>query len=220
MTEPPARPRRGRLLTAHDIRRLLGALNDCLLDLDSRHHQILVAGGAALALMWEDRSTQHRATRDIDVLEHRFRSPPERRTGAVDLISMRFPKEMVRSIRLIAELEDLPHNWLNTSAAIFTPDGDMRPRLLYQGECLTVQAPCAELLLAMKLYAAREHDLEDATRLAHDAAITEPAELVALVASAYGADAAEASTRFAAQTAQEIQRPATSRSDMDPDADL
>lgn len=96
MTDPPAHPRRGRLLTARDIRRLLDAL-------DSRHHHLLVAGGAALALMWENRAARHRATRDIDAREHRFRAPPERRTCAVDLISMRFPKEMVRAVRLIAD---------------------------------------------------------------------------------------------------------------------
>lgn len=206
MMEPPAHPRRGRLLTAHDIRRLLGALNARLLDVDSRHHHLLVVGGAALALMWENRATGHRATRDIDVLEHRFRAPPDRRTSAVDLISMRFPPEMVRAARLIAQEEDLPHNWLNSSAAIFAPDGDLRPQLLYQGDCLTVQAPCAELLLAMKLHAAREHDLEDAIRLAHDLALTQPAELVALVTSAYGADAAEDSANFAAQTARGAQQ--------------
>ena len=212
--EPPAHPRRGRLLTAHDIRRLLGELNARLLDVDSRHHRILVVGGAALALMWE-----HRGPRDIGVLERRLRALPERRTCAVDLISMRFPPEMVRAIRLVAEAEDLPDNWLSSSAAIFAPDGDLRPQLLYRGDCLTVQAPCAELLLAMKLHAARRHDLDDAIRLAHDAAITQPAELVALVASAYGADAASDSANFAAQTALGAQQFELSRGAPDPNTD-
>ena len=171
--------------------------------------------------MWEEEGAiRGRTTHDIDVLEPRFKAPEERRTGAVDLISMGFPTEIVRSIRLIAQLENLPPAWLNSSAAIFTPDGDLRPQLLYQGDCLTVQAPCAELLLAMKLYAPREHDLEDAIRLAYDVAITEPVELVALVTSAYGADAAEDSANFAARTALGAQRFEISRGDADPNTDL
>ena len=132
---------------------------------------------------------------------------------------MRFPPEMVRAIRLVADAEDLPDNWLSSSAAIFAPDGDLRPQLLYQGDCLTVQAPCAELLLAMKLHAARRHDLEDAIRLAHDVAITQHAELVALVASAYGADAASDSANFAAHTALGAQQFESSRGAADPNAD-
>lgn len=206
MTEPPGHPQRGRMLNAAEIRRLLEALDAILLDEDSSHHHILVVGGAALALMWED-SARDRTTRDIaDVLEHRFRAPPERRTSAVDLISMRFPTEMVNAVRLIAELEDLPDNWLNSSAAIFTPNGDLRPQLLHRGHCLTVESPCPELLLAMKLYARRNHDLMDSIRLAHDLSITRPAELVALVETAYNRDAAEASTNFAAQTALGVQQ--------------
>ena len=127
-------------LGAADIRRLFDRLSSHLRDAASTGHHLMIAGGAALALMWEDRTT-----RDIDVLEHRFRAPPgpdsERRTAAVDYISMRFPAELVRAARLVAEAEGLPRNWLNGAVAIFTPDGDLHPQVLHQSDCITVEAP-------------------------------------------------------------------------------
>ncbi len=153
----------------------------------------MIAGGAALALMWEDRSTH-----DIDVLEHRFRAPAsagsQTRTAAVDFISMRFPAELVRAARLIAEAEGLPRSWLNGAVAIFTPAGDLQPQVLFHRDCLTVEAPSPAVLLAMKLHAARDQDLQDAVRLARELNITDPDHLLALVANAYGPDAVTADT--------------------------
>ena len=76
-------PNGGRL-DATAIRRLLSSVSSHLRQAQSFNHHLMVVGGAALALMWEDRSTF-----DVDVLEHRFKAPPdpvtaERRTGAVD----------------------------------------------------------------------------------------------------------------------------------------
>ena len=59
------------LLGAADIRRLFDELSSHLNDAGSTGHHLMIAGGAALALMWQDRLTH-----DIDVLEHRFRGPP------------------------------------------------------------------------------------------------------------------------------------------------
>ena len=181
------------LLGAADIRRLFDKLSSHLSDAGSPGHYLMIAGGAALALMWQDRLTH-----DIDVLEHRFRAPPnpdsERLTTAVDFISMRFPAELVRAARLVADTEGLPRNWLNGAVAIFTPSGDLHPQVLHQSDCLTVEAPSPTVLLAMKLHAARPLDFEDAARLARDTAITDPDQLLRLVADAYGADAATADT--------------------------
>ena len=181
------------LLGAADIRRLFDRLSSHLSDAGSTGHHLMIAGGAALALMWEDRLTH-----DIDVLEHRFRAPPdtdaERLTTAVDFISMRFPAELARAARLVADAEGLPRNWLNGAVAIFTPAGDLHPQVLHQSDCLTVEAPCPAALLAMKLHAARPLDLQDAARLARHTAITDPDHLLGLVADAYGADAATAET--------------------------
>ena len=180
-------------LGAADIRRLFDQLSSHLRDAGSTGHHLMIAGGAALALMWEDRTTH-----DVDVLAHRFRAPPEpdseRRTTAVDFISMRFPAELARAARLVADAEGLPRNWLNGAVAIFTPAGDLHPQVLHQTDCLTVEAPSPTMLLAMKLHAARSLDLQDAARLARDTQITDPDQLLALVSDAYGADAATAET--------------------------
>ena len=181
------------LLGAADIERLFDALSSHLREADSTGHHLMIAGGAALALMWQDRLTH-----DIDVLEHRFRAPPdpdaERRTTAVDFISMRFPAELARAARLVADDEGLPRNWLNGAAAIFTPAGDLHPQVLHRSDCLTIEAPSPSVLLAMKLHAARPVDLQDAARLVRDTQITYPDELLELVTNAYGADAATAET--------------------------
>ena len=162
-----------------------------LRDAGSSGHHLIIASGAALALMWEDRTTH-----DIDVLEHRFRVPPEpeRRTTAVDFISMRLSAEVARAARLVADAEGLPPNWLNGAVAVFTPGCELHPQVLHRSDCLTVEAPCAAVLLAMKLYAARDWDLQDAARLARDTQITDPDQLLALVADAYGTDVATAET--------------------------
>ena len=152
----------------------------------------MIAGGAALVLMWQDRTTH-----DIDVLEHRIRTPPseadtERRTTAVDFISMRIPAELAHAARLVAESEGLRRNWLNGAAAIFTPAGELDPQVLHQTEDLTVAAPSPGVLLAMKLYAARDWDLQDAVRLARDTQVTDLDQMLAMVVDAYGAAAATA----------------------------
>ncbi len=189
-----------RQLDAADIEYLFDCLSSHLRKAGSTGHHLMIAGGAALALMWQDRTTH-----DIDVLEHRFKAPPhqddQRRTAAVDFISMRFPAELARAARLVAEVEGLPRNWLNGAVAIFTPGCDLDPQVLHRSDCLTIEAPCATVLLAMKLHAARDQDLQDAARLARDTAITDPDQLLALVADAYGTDAATADTALFADRA-------------------
>ena len=216
---PPILP--DRQLGAGDIRRLFDQLSSHLRDAGSTGHHLMIAGGAALALMWEDRTTH-----DIDVLEHRFRAPPEeadseRRTTAVDFISMRFPAELGRAARLVAVAEGLRRNWLNSAVAIFTPAGEFQPQVLHQTDCLTVEAPSPTVLLAMKLHAARALDLQDAARLARDTQITDPDHLLALVADAYGADAVTAETEdFAHRALSLAQGETRARRHHPPDREL
>ena len=189
---PPIPP--DRQLDAAEIRRLLDRLSSHLREAGSTGHHLMIVGGAALALMWEDRTTH-----DVDVLADRSRAPQRpvpagRRTPSVDLISMRFTPEMARAARLVAEAEGLPRNWLNGAVAIFAPAGDLQPQILHRSDCLTVEAPSPAVLLAMKLHAARGQDLADAARLAREAGFSDPDEMLALVADAYGADAATAHT--------------------------
>ena len=198
-TGPPIPP--DRQLDATDIGYLFDCLSSHLHEAGSTGHHLMIAGGAALALMWADRTTH-----DVDVLEHRFRAPPhhqdaERRTAAVDFISMRFPAELATAARRVAEAEGLPRNWLNGAVAIFTPGCDLHPQVLHQSDCLTIEAPSARVLLAMKLHAARDQDLQDAARLARYTATTDPEQLLDLVANAYGTDAATSHTAIFADRA-------------------
>lgn len=206
-------------LGAGDIRRLFDQLSSHLRDAGSTGHHLMIAGGAALALMWDDRTTH-----DVDVLEHRFRAPPqpdsERRTTAVDFISMRFPAELARAARLVADVEGLRPNWLNGAAAIFTPAGELHPQVLHQTDCLTVEAPSPTVLLAMKLHAARALDLQDAARLARDTNITDPDHLLALVANAYGTDAVTAATDDFAHRALSLAHNTRNRRHHPPDRGL
>ena len=211
---PPIPP--DRQLEAAEIRRLLDLLSSHLAETGSTGHHLMISGGAALALMWEDRTT-----RDIDVLTARSQGsqalqgpvPAGRRTPSIDLISMRFTPEMARAARLVAEAEGLPRNWLNGAVAIFAPAGDLQSRVLHQSDCLTVEAPSPTVLLAMKLHAARGQDLSDAARLARDAGISDVDEMLALVADTYGADAVTADTSAFAERALALGAPLDHRPD-------
>ena len=187
-------------LDAATVRHLFDQLSSHLRSAGSYNHSLTIVGGAALALLWEDR-----LTRDVDVLEHRFRwavgSEGGRRTRAVDFISMRIPVDLARAVQLVAETENLPWNWLNEAAAIFTPVCDLEPQTLYRSDCLVVASPSRRVLLAMKLHAGREVDLEDAARLADDTAITDAEQLLGLVAHAFGPDAVTYDTELFAERA-------------------
>ena len=209
---PPIPP--DRQLDAAEIRRLLDRLSSHLREAGSAGYHLMIVGGAALALMWEDRTTH-----DVDVLADRSGAPRRhvpagRRTPAVDLISMRFTPEIARAARLVAEAEGLPRNWLNGAVAIFAPAGDLQPQILHRSDCLTVEAPCPAMLLAMKLHAARGQDLADAARLARDAGVSDPGEMLELVAGAYGADAVTADTSDFVESALSLAFP----QDRGPDA--
>jgi hypothetical protein len=70
-------------------------------------------------------------------------------------------------IRRIAEAMGsdlaLEPDWLNDAAKGFMPGPDDAPTTVFESESLLVQAPSAEYLLAMKLFASRgERDLDDA----------------------------------------------------------
>ena len=98
---PPIPP--DQQLQAAQIQRLLDLLSSHLREAGSTGHHLMICGGAALALMWEDRTT-----RDIDVLTAQSQAPrgaepAGRRTPSVDLISMRFtPEERRFPVRAVA----------------------------------------------------------------------------------------------------------------------
>lgn len=181
------------ILTAPVIRRLFDMVSSHLRDAKSFNHHLTIAGGAALALRWDDRFTH-----DVDVLEHRFRYQSQtlgtRSTGEVDFVSMKLPAEMERAASLVSEAERLPRNWLNGAVAVFAPAGDLQLEVLYRNDWLTVESPGPRILLAMKLHAGRDRDLHDASRLIREARITQPRRLLGLVAKVYGEEAVTADT--------------------------
>ena len=86
----------------------------------------------------------------------------------------------------VAARHDLPADWLNDGAKGFTPDLAYDGTVVYQGKALTVSVPAGRYLLAMKLFSARETDLDDAVFLGHQCGITTANKLLDLVTEAYG----------------------------------
>ena len=102
-------------------------------------HIVILAGGSLLA--WHGLRS---STRDVDTLRH------------VD-------PELATAVTEVAQVHGLSPGWLNHQAAMFTPATllaadcttlDKHPRLLVLG------APLDQVFL-MKLYAARDRDLDD-----------------------------------------------------------
>ncbi len=197
MTGPPSAEQG--LLTAALIRTLFDDLSSNLRQAGSSNHHMMIAGGAALALRWGDR-----LTRDVDVLDHRLRwqgrSHGERHTATVDFISMRFPAELLSAADLVAAARGLRSNWLNNAVGLYTPACDLQAEVLYRSDQMTIEAPGPRVLLAMKLHARRDRDLEDAARLIRETNIADPERLAGLVAAAYGPAAVTTATeRFASR---------------------
>ena len=120
-------------LTAEDIRRAFAALSTELGDRGERA-QIVVAGGAALVLLFNARET----TKDVDAY---FVQPD--------------PPRIREAAARVARQLDLPDDWLNDAAKgyfVAISEGDV----LYQSASLMVRAVTIEQLLGMKLAAWRD----------------------------------------------------------------
>lgn len=103
--------------------------------------RIHVVGGVALALAWEDRRT----TRDVDAL---FETD---RHGV-----------LVEEIHDVAAELGLPASWLNEQATFYAPaDYRSHEGTVYDGSYLQVAVASAEVVLAMKVRAARPTDVDD-----------------------------------------------------------
>ncbi|WP_052593060.1 DUF6036 family nucleotidyltransferase [Luteipulveratus mongoliensis] len=150
-----------RELPPDEIRDLLADLGDRLQDQDI-HATVYVVGGAAIAL----RHSRSRTTQDVDAAIE-----PER--------------EVLAIARDIAQERDLPPNWLNSSAGPYIPPRAMDGVHAEQLGGLTVQIAPAEHLLAMKLAAGRERDIDDLLLLADELGITTAEEAVDVVAQVY-----------------------------------
>ncbi len=124
--------------------------------------EVFLVGGAAMALAYDSR----RATRDVDAVFQ--------------------PKEEVYAAAVaVAARHDLPDDWLNDGVKGFLPGNDPRARPVYESEALRVDVASPQYLLAMKLLAARESDVDDIVVLYRLCGFTSAAEGLDLVESVY-----------------------------------
>lgn len=125
-------------------------------------HELLVVGGAALAMRWEDRLS-----------------------ADVDVVDVPIPPELQEAIRTVAARHDLAAGWLNHSAAGFAPNMQADDAVVYRGARLVVRVAGADYLLAMKLRASRPDDLRDAVQLAAETGRTTRESLYELISEGY-----------------------------------
>lgn len=149
------------LLDREQVRRLFDELSDELGRRGARG-EIFMVGGAAMALAYDAR----RVTRDIDAVFQ--------------------PKEEVyAAAATVAARHDLPDDWLNDGVKGFLPGDDPQARPVYESEALRVDVASPQYLLAMKLLAAREQDVDDITLLYRLCGFASVAEGLDLVESVY-----------------------------------
>ncbi|MCL2455025.1 MAG: DUF6036 family nucleotidyltransferase [Micrococcales bacterium] len=128
--------------------------------------EMFVVGGAAMALVYDDRRT----TVDIDAILH--------------------PRDVVlREAATMAEEMGLPTGWLNDAVVeMMPPVDDDSPRAVGEFGGLSVSVASPEYLLAMKAMVSRKSpsDLEDAARLCVTLGITKEARLERVVRRYFG----------------------------------
>ena len=94
--------------------------------------------------------------------------------------------EVLAAAKTVAERNGLDDNWLDLEAAQFVPRGDeVRAKTVYDSTGIVVTGASAEYLLAMKVFAAREPDLQDIKHLAGVLGIDEACDAVRICERAY-----------------------------------
>lgn len=127
------------------------------------HSEILVAGGAAIAFWWNDK-----------------------RTWDVDVVVDGFPHYLSDAIEIVAERQALHLRWMNNAATgIRLPALELNRMRVFNGENISIFLPDMQYVLAMKLYAHRDKDFEDAVFLARETKKTTAEELEVLFGKAY-----------------------------------
>jgi len=145
-------------LSKEDIKKYLRQLNAMLKD-ENKHGEIVLVGGAALALVFNARNS----TRDIDA----WFGPKE---------------EMRHMISAIAKNNDLPQDWLNDGAKSYITS-KMNKNVYEEHSNLIVYNVDAEGLLAMKLTAHRPNskDMEDSVFLMKAINVERQEEIFAII---------------------------------------
>jgi hypothetical protein len=130
---------------------------------------VFVFGGAAMVLGFDARP----ATRDVDAVWHPHTAVLE------------------EAWEVAAEF-DLPRSWLNDQASAYLPSGVRSgDAIVFDGAALRVSLASAELLLAMKVRAARKGDLADVRLLADRLGLSAASDVVALAESVFNEPVAQ-----------------------------
>ena len=138
------------------IRQLFDELSAALEARGVRGHVYLVVGGALITGYGGDRTRK-----DVGV----------RIDEAKD--------EVLAAAKTVAERNGLDDNWLDLEAAQFVPRGDeVRAKTVYDSPGIVVTGASPEYLLAMKVFAAREPDLQDIKHLAGMLGIDEASDAI------------------------------------------
>ena len=130
------------LLNARRIGELFQALDTKLDDVSIRNHvELVVVGGAAVALRWNRRRT----TYDVDVVAE-----------GIPAVFW----DVAAAVGRDAGLED---DWMNAAARVKAPTGPTpgEPTEIYAGSNLRVYGASPHYVLAMKLLTGRNVDLQD-----------------------------------------------------------
>ena len=156
--------------------------------LQGRPAEILVVGGAALAVHWMHQGAYDRLTYDVDMVT--VLTPPERVTFAVDTLNITLPHHLQQAVRAASRSERLEGRWFNNDVRdAVPPPGKLEPEILFSGRNLEAYRPSLRVLLAMKLTASRERkDLTDAVQLAGETGIDTAEAMAGLLEDVYGPD--------------------------------
>ena len=151
-------------LTPPRIIELFQQVDAQLCELTDRNHDVMIAGGAAVALLWDNR----RITNDVDVVSE----------GMTPLLRS--------AIARVARDYDLEPGWFNDAGKLHAPALPVdNPIPVFDGERLRVYAVPARYALAMKLVSARDVDKWDIPALLSASDIETREELYRLVQDAY-----------------------------------
>ncbi|HVF75653.1 MAG TPA: DUF6036 family nucleotidyltransferase [Acidimicrobiales bacterium] len=162
------------MLSRERILRLFAELDQELRRIDVRG-DVFVVGGAAMTVAYDARP----ATRDVDAIWH--------------------PSTEVReaAAAIAGRHDDLEPDWLNDAVKGFLPGPDPAPRVVYDGDFLSVSAASPEYLLATKLLASRvSRDEADIVLLYDVCGLTSVDEGLEVVERYYPGRPIEAKVRF------------------------
>ncbi len=162
-------------LTPPRIIELFHEIDAQLYEVTDRNHDVMIAGGAAVALLWDDQ----RITNDVDVVSE----------GMTPLLRA--------VIARVARDYGLEPGWFNDAAKLKAPALRVDdPIPIFEGTRLRVYAVPARYVPAMKLVSARDVDKWDIPALLAASDINTRAELYRLVQDAYPSRMIPAATSY------------------------